>query len=151
MQRALYATRGRCLRGAIAGAVGTGALELVAPVERAMVGGRPPFAPTEIAAALCRVAGVRARPSRQAIVGRLLRWSYGPGWGVIYGVVRARLPRSRSAKAASLAAAILAVELLALPPLVGRRLLRPRVLAALGVHVALFAAAVELVAGRRLR
>lgn len=151
MQRGPYATRLSCLQGAIAGAMGTGALELMAPVERAIVGGPPPFAPTEIAAALCRVAGVRARPSRRAIVGRLLRWSYGPGWGAIYGVLRARLPRSRAAKAASLAGAILAVELVALPPLVGRRLLQPRVLAALGVHVALFAVAVELIAGRRLR
>ena len=136
------------LRGAAAGAVGTVALELAAPLERAVAGGSLPFRPSAVAGALCRLAGLRAGPRGRARLGRLLRWSYGSAWGALYGALRERLPRRRSARAAALVGAILALELVALPPLVGRRLLAPRSLAALGVHVVLFAACVEGVLGR---
>lgn len=138
--------------GLAAGAAGTAALELSRPVERAIVGGPVPFAPTAIAAALGRALGARPSARTQAVVGRLLRWGYGPGWGALYGLARGRRgvrsTRRRALDAASLAAAILALELLALPPLVGRSLLRRRALGALVLHVGLFAAVVEFVVGR---
>ena len=139
--------------GLAAGAAGTAALELSRPVERAIAGGAMPFAPGAIAAAFGRALGRQPSARTQAVVGRLLRWSYGPGWGALYGLARGRrdgVPstRRRALDAASLAAAILALELLALPPLVGRSLFRGRVLGALVVHVGLFAAVAELVVGR---
>ena len=134
---------GRALRGALAGAAGTAALELAAPLERAVAGGGLPFQPAAIAGALCHRLGLRPRAGARARFGRLLRWSYGPGWGALYGGFRRRLPRRRAARVAALGGAILALELATLPPLVGRRLMRGRVLGALGLHVALFALVVE--------
>jgi hypothetical protein len=125
--------------------VATGALELVAPVDRAVAGGVPPFAPEQIAAALCRRLGAHPTPRQRARIGRLLRWSYGPGWAIVYALARERLPRGRWVRAALLGGAIFGFETAALPLLVGRRLFRPRVAGALVLHVALFAATVELV------
>ena len=73
-----------------------------------------------------------------------MRATYGPGWAMLYAHLRSRLPRHRVARVASFAGAILAVELATLPFLLGAPLVRPRVLAALGVHVTLFAVVVEL-------
>lgn len=130
-------------RHVVAGALATGALELAAPLERRIAGGALPFAPEQIAAALCRAKHRAAPPRTRARLGTLLRWSYGIGWAALFGAVRAKLPRSPAARAATLGAAILAVEAVALPPLVGARVVRGRTLAALLVHIALFSTVAE--------
>jgi hypothetical protein len=120
----------RMVAGALAGAIGTGALELTAPLERVIAGGPVPFAPTAIAH---RLVGGDDRAAR--LVGRALRYTYGPALAILYARVR---PRRRPLL--TLAGAVLGFELVALPLVFGTRLFRPRVLVALALHVATFAA-----------
>ncbi len=133
----------RLCRAGAAGVVATAALEAGAPLERWVVGGALPFAPDQIASAICQRLELTPSTRTRTAMGRLLRWTYGPGWAVLYGAVRPRLRRSPAGRATLLAATIGTVELVALPFLLGRRLLRARALAALALHVATFAAVVE--------
>ena len=73
----------------------------------------------------------------------LVPWSYGAGWGIAYAAVRRRFDATRAARVAALTASIAGVELATLPWLLGRDLLRPRVLAALALHVAAFSLVVD--------
>ena len=130
------------LRGAAAGAIGTAALELVAPIERAIVGDAPPFSPRQLAAAILRRVAPDARRRRVARLGRAMRWTYGPGLGIAYALLAARSRRPLAQRSLLLGAAIFGFELIALPAVVGTQLYRPRTLAALALHVAAFAALV---------
>jgi hypothetical protein len=140
--------RGRLWRGATAGVAGVATFAVIAPIERALVGGEPPFAIERIVAAASRRASLSLGRRRRERIAALLPWIYGAGWGVAYALVRRRLDATRVTRVAALTAAIAGLELATLPWLLGRRMLRPRVLAALGLHVAAFSliadAALEL-------
>lgn len=130
------------LRGAVAGALGTAALELLAPIERAIVGDAPPFSPRRLAAAILRRVAPDARLRRVAQLGAAMRWTYGPGLGIAYALIAARSRRPLAQRSLLLGAAIFGFELIVLPAVVGAQLYCPRALAALALHVAAFAALV---------
>ena len=141
--------------GAFAGAVGTAALDAIEPIERALIGGEPPFAPRVLARRLLEMAGLDADAASAKLVGNLLQWSYGPGLGIAYALAKRgrRQVGSEARNSLLLAGAILGFEVFALPAIVGRKqFLRPRVLGGLLLHVATFSAvavAVDTLFGSR--
>ncbi len=121
--------RGVVTRGLVAGAAGTLALALSDLLERAVIRGRPVYAPSALAR---RLFGTLARtPGRAAAIGTAMRWIYGPLIGVAYAAtlgraLRRRWPASRLWPAGlALGGAVYLFELIFLP-LVGatRRLAR---------------------------
>ncbi|UJR84214.1 hypothetical protein [Sandaracinus amylolyticus] len=130
-------------RGLVIGLVGTAALTAFEPLERRWLGHEPPYSLPALAAHRRGIPIAIAKPAML-----LLRWTYGPTWGVLYtAATRGLAPRHPMREAIALATAIASFELVVMP---GVGLVRPlrtwsrRELAALAAHTLAFGLAAAL-------
>jgi hypothetical protein len=103
---------GAIWRGAVAGAVGTVAMDLVWFARYRRDGGKEPFVGWEFSAGLDNWDKVPAPAhvgkriyeglfqkqlpaERAALTNNVMHWSYGLGWGALYGIVAGSLPSPR--------------------------------------------------------
>jgi len=103
-------------QGALAGVLGTLALDASEGVEGRLLGRTPVYAPSRIARRLAsRVEWLPKRRRAVQRLGTVLRWAYGPGLGLLYGLLRPRLPGGAVRKGLALAVGVLAFERIAMP------------------------------------
>jgi hypothetical protein len=108
----------RTARGFLAGAIGTLVLTGFEVFEAGWVGGPTLYAAGPVARGLAaRLVNRKLAGRTEALVGLLLRWTYGPCIGAVYARVRPRLPLSVPVAGVCLAGGILGFELLAMPAL----------------------------------
>jgi hypothetical protein len=99
------------LRGAAAGTVGTLALGGFALLRNAALGHAPPYSAHRLAARIVGRVSHRSVSPRAALAWSLgLRFTYGPGLGLIWARVRERLPASLLLRGLLLGAGVLAFE-----------------------------------------
>jgi len=111
------------------GVAATAALGRFERLERLLLGREPSYAPARVAE---RFLGSHR-------FGPLLRWTYGPALGAVYGALRSRF----RVPALAFGAAIATAELLIMPRLGATPPLRGREAIALFLHAAAFAVAAE--------
>jgi hypothetical protein len=106
------------LLGAAAGLVGT-VVEGVLATGQAARRGRPPvYDPSQIAGRLAQHhLDLRLDERQRRWAGHLMRWSYGPSWGVLLGVLagRGRMRWTWPLWGLGLGGAVMAFEVIALP------------------------------------
>ncbi|MGH7912056.1 MAG: hypothetical protein ACREQM_15515 [Candidatus Dormibacteraceae bacterium] len=103
-----------------AGLAGTAAESLLTLAQTASRGRSSIYDPAEMAGRLAqRWLDLPLGAGQRRWIGRLMRWSYGPGWAVLFGVIagRRRMGPTWPAWGLCLGAAVLAFELAALPPI----------------------------------
>lgn len=108
----------RGARGLGAGMVGTGVEALLSGAQTRVRGRRAVYDPAQLARRLARrYLGVRLRPGAARRAGEVMRWSYGPSWGVLLAAAMGTRRRSRSWPlwGVGLGAAVLAFEVVMLP------------------------------------
>ena len=87
--------------GAVGGVIGTYAMEILSSAlykressekrqREEQLREEPPV--MVLAERLIHQAGIEVTPERKERVGKAIHWSYGLGWGALYGVVRRRVP-----------------------------------------------------------
>ncbi|WP_053230812.1 hypothetical protein [Sandaracinus amylolyticus] len=130
-------------RALVVGLVGTAVLSAFEPLERRWLGHVPPYS---LAALAARMRGVPIPIATRAAL--LLRWTYGPTWGVVYTrATRGIVPRHPVLEGIALATTICAFELAVIPAVGLVRPLRDwsrRELAALYAHTLAFGLAAGL-------
>lgn len=99
------------MRGLRAGIAGTLAVAALGPIERAVLGRQPIFAPARMAKRLSARAGIRLTHGHAA--GLAMRATYGPSWAILWS--RAASFKTLLRSALALAASIFAFEELTLP------------------------------------
>jgi hypothetical protein len=108
----------RLLRGLVAGAVGTAVESALTAAEAARRGRPAVYDPSLLAGRLMgRRLDVQLGAGQQRLVGGIMRWAYGPGWGVLLELVAGRQLRRWTWPLWGLAlgGALLAFEVTALP------------------------------------
>lgn len=108
----------RAVRGVGSGLVATGVEALLTGVEGRLRGRRAVYDPSNLARRLARrYLGIRLSRDSARRAGQVMRWSYGPTWGVLLAVVMgAREPaRAWPVWGLGLGAAVLGFELIMLP------------------------------------
>jgi hypothetical protein len=107
------------VRGAVAGAVGTAAMDLLLYLRHRRAGGKEPFlewelaagvtswdeasAPGQVGQKLERIVTRRQPPDRWArTTTNVVHWATGIGWGIQYGLVASTVPRHAGARAVAL-------------------------------------------------
>jgi hypothetical protein len=105
------------LSGAVAGAAGTAVEALLSAVQMKERGDPAVYDPGQLAGRLARRhLGVRLGRHRQRQLGRLMRWTYGPTWGVALALARrGRWGRAWPLWGLGLGAAVFGFEVVALP------------------------------------
>src|SRR4051812_11626790 len=100
-----------------AASLGTLAVAAFTPLERALMGRDPIFAPGRLAGRLLQRAsgGHRSSVPVKVVTGQLMRWIYGPAIGLGWSLARRVLPRSRVLRVGTLATGLTAFEMTALP------------------------------------
>jgi hypothetical protein len=135
----------RELEGIVVGLFATAALTLLERFEWRILGRKPVYAPSKVAASLGRRWGFGKNPRVAAKVGLALRWVYGPVLGVLFHVATPARRRASIRAAVSHSALIYGFELVAMPltgasPPLGEW--EPNELLLLAAHTSLFAAAI---------
>ncbi|MGI5860889.1 MAG: hypothetical protein ACOX6T_02410 [Myxococcales bacterium] len=107
----------RAFRTALeAGAAGTLAVSAFARLERLLLGRAPVYAPSRMAARLLRkLTGRKPSCEVRETAATLMRWTYGPGLGLAFGLARPSMPRGALGRAALFGLALFGFELGALP------------------------------------
>lgn len=109
---------GRGLRGAGSGLAGTGVEALLTEAENRLRGRRAVYDPSNLARRLARrYFGVRLSGDTARRLGHVMRWSYGPSWGLLLAAVAGTRERDRlwPLWGLGLGATVLGFELLLLP------------------------------------
>jgi hypothetical protein len=123
---------GAILRGLIAGAVGTAAMDVVWYLRYRRGGGKAKFLDWELSTDLTSwdkapapalvgkriVEGYTGRPlppERAAFMNNFMHWAYGIGWGTAYGILAGSLPRRSIALGAPFGAIVWATGYVVLP------------------------------------
>ncbi len=108
-------------RGLVAGTAGTAAEMVATTVEDRLRGGPAVFDPGVMAGRLAHSwLHRRFSAEQKRLLGTAMRWAYGPGWGVLFGVGRPALRRRAPDLAwpllgLALGGAVFGFELMALP------------------------------------
>jgi hypothetical protein len=123
---------GAILRGLVAGAVGTAAMDTVWYVRYRRGGGKEPLLDWEFSTDLTSwdhapapalvgkrlVEGFTGRalpPKRAALTNNFVHWAYGIGWGTVYGILAGSLARPFVALGVPFGAAVWATDYVVLP------------------------------------
>jgi hypothetical protein len=123
---------GAILRGLVAGAVGTAAMDMVWYMRYRRGGGKERFLDWELSTGLTSwdnapapalvgkrllegFSGKTLPPERAAFVNNVMHWAYGIGWGTVYGVLAGSLARPFVALGVPFGAAVWATDYVVLP------------------------------------